>query len=34
VLLDQYGELRWYKTRIPVADERFRRHSERLKMKE
>lgn len=28
------GDRRWYKTQIPIADERFRRHLKRLKDKE
>ena len=27
------GDKRWYKTNVPIADERFRRHLERLKNK-
>ena len=28
------GDRRWYKTQIPIADERFKRHLKRLKEKE
>lgn len=28
---DKGGDSRWYKTNIPVADERFRRHLDKLK---
>lgn len=28
------GDRRWYKTQIPIADERFERHIKRMKKKE
>ena len=28
------GDKRWYKKHLPIADERFRRHLERLKQEE
>lgn len=31
---NKQGDKRWYKKHIPIADERFRRHLERLKQEE
>ena len=31
---NKQGEKRWYKTHIPIADDRFRRHLERLQQEQ